>query len=115
VRVPVDDLFLVDEVEWVGERRQESAGGEFQAKDDCPWSSGISILSIQLAVVAGACAGDALRREKRCGSRLAPTSCAVSGDPSWNFDARKDLERVGLAAIGRLRHLGAEVADEIVR
>ena len=31
------------------------------------------------------------------------------------FDALADLERVGLAVIGRLRHLGAEIADEIGR
>src|SRR3984893_3731583 len=46
-------------------------------------------------------------------SQLAATSAAVRGEPSWNFDAVADLKGIGLAVIGRLRHRGAKVADDI--
>ena len=41
----------------------------------------------------------------------APTSCAVSLAAVVELHVGADLEGVGLAVVGRLRHLGAEIAD----
>ena len=47
--------------------------------------------------------------------QLAATSCGGQRRAVMEFDALADLEGVGLAVIGRLRHLGAEIADEVGR
>ena len=47
----------------------------------------------------------------RC--QVAPTSCAVSLAAVVELHVGADLEGVGLAVVGRLRHLGAEIADEL--
>ena len=76
------------------------------------WSSGAVTLSTMMKCAAGA--GDALRREddllERGDHVLRGQRRAVV-----EFHALADLEGVGLAAVGRLRHLGAQVADEIRR
>ena len=76
-------------------------------------SSGLSTLST-IAIVALARADDALGRMHD----VLPARRHV-GAVSWRavveLHALADLEGVGLAVVGRLRHLGAEIADEVGR
>ncbi len=111
-RIAVEDFLLVDPGVGVGERRDEGAGREFEAKHD---SVRVGCLDrVDHDVEGLPCAGDAGRRA----DDLAPAGGDVGGGQRravMPFDAVADLEGVGLAAIGRGRHLGAEIADEIGR
>ena len=111
-RILVEDLLLVDPAEGVGERRQKCSGREFQVEHD---GRRIGRLDrVDHHVMALARAQDALgrmddvvpaRRHVRCGQRR----------PVVKLDTLADLEGVGLAVIGRLRHRRAQIADEVGR
>ena len=112
VRVLLQNLLLVDVGEGVGERRQECRGREFEAEHDGFRVGRLDLVDHQ--VIALARAEHSLRRK----DDLVPARCHVGGG-QWRavvpFDAVADREGVGLAAVGGLRHVGAEVADELAR
>ncbi len=109
-RVLVEDLLFVDEVERVGERRQKRAGREFEMKDDSLRVGRLDFVDHQ--IVTGACAQLAVGGK----DDLVVARGHVGGGQRRavvKFDVPADLEGVGLAVVGRLRHLGAEIADEM--
>ena len=106
----VENFLLVDEVERVGERRQKSAGREFEMKDDSRRVGRLDLVDHQ--VIARARAQLAIGRK----NDLVVARGHVGGGQRRavvKFDVLADLECVGLAVVGRLRHLGAEIADEM--
>ena len=110
MRVLVEDLLLVDVGERVGERRQKGRGREFEAEDDGLRVGRLDLVDHQ--EIALPRAEDALRRK----DDLVPARRDVGRGQRravMEFDAVADLEGVGLAAVGRLRHLGAQIADEL--
>src|SRR6516164_809722 len=109
-RLLVDDLFLVNPAEGIGECRQKGAGRELQMKHyGCP----VGCLDLVYHhVVALARAADAFGRV----DDLVPARGNVIGGERravMPFDAVADLEGVGLALLGGFRHLGAQIADKI--
>ncbi|HEV8031867.1 MAG TPA: hypothetical protein VGP42_12695 [Stellaceae bacterium] len=110
MRVLVEVLLLVDEGERVGERRQEGAGGKFQPEDDSLWVRRLD--PVHHHVPALARADDALRRE----DDVLPARLDIGRGQRRSvveFDPDTQIEGVGPAVIGRLWHLGAQVAHEI--
>ena len=110
VRVLVEDRLLVDPVERVGERRQEGAGREFQVKHDGRRIGRLDLVDHQ--VIGRPRAEHPLARK----DHLVPARRDVGGGQRRTvveLDAVADLEGVAPAGVGRLRHLGAQVADEI--
>ena len=112
VRILVEDRLFVDPVERVGDRRQEGGGREFEPEEDRRGIGRLDLVNHQ--EIGDARAQDALGRKDdrpKCrrdifgGQRRAVVK----------FDTLADLEGVGLAAVERLRHLGAEIAGEIGR
>ena len=109
-RVLVEDGLLVDPGEGIGERRQERAGGELQAEHHGGRVGRLDLVDHD--VIALACARDAFRRVDDC----PPARRHVGGGERRavvELHALADLERVGLAVIGRRRHRGAQIADEV--
>ena len=109
-RIPIEDILLVDEVERVGESRQKRAGREFEVEDDGLRVGGLDFVHHQ--IITGPCAQLAIRRK----NDLVVAGGNV-GSGEWRavveFDVPTDLERVGSAIVSRLRHLRAEIADEM--
>ena len=109
-RILVEDFLLVDPSIGIGERRQEGAGRKLQMKHHSRRVGRLDVVDHN--VVALACARHAFRRvDDRVPARRHVGGCQRR--PVVEFDAVADLERVGLAVIGRLRHRGAQVADEV--
>jgi len=102
--VLVEHFLLIDPVVGVGQRRQERAGGELQMNDD-----GVRVSRRDLVdhhESGGTRAYHAFRRE---GDLVQARRDVGSGQlvAVMERDVVADLEGVGLAAISRLRHLGA--------
>ena len=108
-RVFVDDVLFVNDGIWIGERRQECQRRELQVEHhgrrigraDC----------IDHVVPGLARAGVAFWRV----DDLIPACRHIGGRERrtvMEFHALADLECVGGAVVRRLRHVGAEVADE---
>jgi hypothetical protein len=110
VRVLVEDGFLVDPVERVGDRRQKRGGGKFEPEYDGCGIGRLDLVDHQKIGDAGA--EDALRRED---DRAEGRGHVIGGQhrPVVKLHPLPDLEGVGLAVVGRLRHRDAEVADKI--
>src|SRR5262249_9361080 len=111
-RVLIENLLLVDPGEGVGERRQECAGREFETEDHGQWIGGLDLVDHDIKTLA--------RAGHTFGwiDDLVPArGYVVSGQ--WRavmeLDAVADLEGVGPAVIGRLRHRRAEIADKVAR
>ena len=91
---------------------RKALGREFEVEDDGRRIGRLDLVDHQ--VIAGARAQHALRRK----DDLVPARGDVGGGQRravGEFDAVADLEGVGLAVVGRLRHLGAQIADDIGR
>ncbi len=102
---------LVDQGVGVGERRQERVGGEFQMEDD-----GGRDRAPRPCRPCTKLLWRALSTPWRRKDDLVPARRDVGGGQRRavvELDALADLEGVGLAVVGRLRHLGAQIADEI--
>ena len=111
-RILVEDRLLVYPAIGVGERREEGAGREFQVEHD---GRRIGRLDrVDHHVMALARAQNALWRV----NDLVPARRHVRGSqrrPIMEPDAVADFERVGFAAVGRLGHRRAQIADEVGR
>ena len=110
VRVLVEDRLLVDPVERIGQCRQEGAGREFEMEHDGRGIGRLDLVDHQ--VIGGARAEHPLARE----DDLVPAGRHIGGGQRrtvMEFDAVADLEGVGPPGVGRLRHLAAQIADEI--
>ena len=109
-RILVENVLLVDKCEGVGERWQEGIGREFEMEDD---SRRIGCLDLVDHFVP------ALTRAQHACRRVDDHLPAFRDIGSGQcraiveFDVAADLERISLAAVGRLRHRGAEVADKV--
>ena len=111
-RVPVEDLLLVDPGVGIGERRQKSAGRKFETEHHGQRVRHLDLVDHDVEALTRA--GDAFRRI----DDLAPARCDIDGcqrRPVVKLHPVANLEGVGPAVIGRLRHLGAEIAHEIGR
>src|SRR5260221_1224629 len=110
VRILIEGLFLVDPRIRVGECRQKGVGREFQAEDNRQRIRRLDLVDHYIEALAGA--GDALRWV----DDFAPArGHVIRGQQRTvvKFDAVTDLEGIGLASIGRVRHLGTKVANKI--
>ena len=111
MRVPSENVRLVNERVRVCERRQKRRCRKFQFEHD---GSGIGC-------------GDRIDHRVNAGPRTEDAGCGIDdGVPARGdvrggelgavmpFDAIADFERPGFPLVGRFRHLGAQVAHEIV-
>ena len=90
--------------------RQKRRCGEFQLEDHGPGIGRLNLVDQE--IIAGAPA----RRSFGGEDDPVPAGGHIrsrQGRAVMELDVLADLEGVGLAVIGRLRHLGAEIADEI--
>ena len=110
VRVAVEDVLLVYEGVWIGERRQKCGGGELEVEDD-----GFRVGcrdAVDHRVIAAAHADDACRRV----DDVVPACRHVVGGQRravLEFDIAADREGVGAAVVGWRGNRGADVADEL--
>src|SRR5271155_4234093 len=111
VRVLVEDFLFIDPGIGVGQRRQKRVGGELQPENHGGRIGGLDFVHHDEVTLSGA--DDALRRE----DDLIPARRDILRR-QWRavgeFDLFADLEGVGHAVVGRLRHRRAQIADEIV-
>ncbi len=112
VRIAIEDFLLVDIGERIGQRGQEGAGREFQVEHHgCRVRCLDAIDHHEIALPR---TGDT-----RPGMHDLLPACrdVVRGQrrPVVPFHAVTDAECLGLAVVGRLRHLGAQVAHEVGR
>ena len=109
-RILVEDFLFVDEIERVGERRQKRARRKFKVKDDGARVGRLDFVDHQ--IITGPCAQFAAGGK----NNLIVAGGNVGGS-QWRtvveFDVSTDLKGVGSAILSWLRHLGAEVADEM--
>ena len=109
-RILVEDGLLVDPRVGLGERRQERAGRKLQAERHGGRVGRLDAVDHQ--VMALARTGQALGRV----DDLAPARRHVGGGERRAVvkpHALADLEGIGPAGVGRRRHLGAQIADEV--
>ncbi len=109
MRILGEDLLLVDPGEGIGERRQERRRRPLQPKDHRGVVRRLDL--VDHGIEADPRADRSLGRE----DDAAPAIGHVDGRQLAavvEFHALADLEGVGLAVVGRLGHLGAEIADE---
>ena len=109
--VGIELRLRVHEVEWIGDRRDERSGGILELEHHrLVVGQGHALDHAELLLAR---ARDALRRED---DALEAGMHVVGGERRavMELDALADLEREGLAVVGRLRHLRAQVADELV-
>ena len=108
-RVAVEDLLLVDEGVWIGERRQKRRRRELEVKDD---RLGIGRLDrIDHRIVAATHADHAFRRIDDLVPACRHVVCGHDG-AVLEPDIAADLERVAAAPIRRLGNLDADIANE---
>ncbi len=106
----VEDRLGIDEVVGVRERRNEGAGRILQLEHD-----GVVVGRAHAGDRHVECltrAGHAFRRED---DLVVGRHHVFRGERRAiaELDAITELERIGLAAVGRLRHFGAKIADEL--
>ena len=111
-RILVEVGLPVDPVERIGECRQERTGREFEAEHHGRGIGRLDLVDHQ--VVGGACAQHPRGRK---GEVLPACRHILGGERRavMEFDVRAYLESVGPVVVGRLRHLGAQIADDVGR
>ena len=109
VRIGIENLLFIYEPIRIGERRQEHAGGEFQSEHDGGGIRSLHRVDHRVPV---------LPRAQHAWTRkddLMPARRDIGGGQQCailKFDALTDLERIGLAVVGRRRDLGAQIAGK---
>ena len=112
VRVLRQRLLLVDERKRIGEGGEERRGGEFETENHGLRIRRVDLVDHREVFLPGA--GDALRRVHDIFPVRRDIGCRQRRTVV-EFDVLADLEGVSLAVIGRLRHLGAQIAHEVGR